>query len=108
MFLSFLINVFVESLKNCVEFLILKEYLNQWKIKLKYMKEIVFVGTFAAALLFCLLGVLFLLLAKYGKGNEERKRICNVHSWIFFYIAIGIVISAVIVYLMLNYNGSLN
>ena len=66
------------------------------------MKEIVFVGAFVVAFIFCLLGVSFLILAKYGKINGERKRICKIHSWLSFYTAIGIVIGAAIVYFMLN------
>jgi len=72
------------------------------------MRENVLIVAIAVAFLFCLLGIVFSMVAKYGNKKEERKGIYKVYSWVFFYIAIGIIIGVVSVYFVLNYNGSLN
>ena len=67
----------------------------------------VFVCAIAVVLACCLLGIIFIILAKHGKRSGRLKDTYKNLSWLFFYIAIGVTIGAASVYFMLIPLGSL-
>lgn len=68
----------------------------------------VFVYSIAIAVVFVLLSVVFRIIAGHNSVDEEKEYKFKLLSWIFFYIAMGIVIGLGSVFVMLNHQGSLN